>query len=143
MVGRAGDPLPPFVDHMIRHRVDRKGGLYPLAPANTMRCCNVPATEIGFPKGTALKGFLAVQNKSNAKYASLRKKSMSFPHNTGERVELTNHPKSSNNGKQTSRRVLFPFLTESLHHRVRWLDEGSSEMRNLPRKPRDQPEGDL
>lgn len=78
VIGRAGDPLPPFVNNIIRHRVDRKGALFPLEPESSLRCCNIPSEEIAFPKGAALRGFLDYQAKSDVKYASLIKKSKSL-----------------------------------------------------------------
>ncbi len=35
-IGKAGDPLPPFRDHMIRQRVTRHGEIYPLPPAQEL-----------------------------------------------------------------------------------------------------------
>lgn len=59
---------------MIRHRVDRSGKLFPLAPASELRCCNLPATEIGFPKAAAIKGWIAYKRKADMKYAAQRRK---------------------------------------------------------------------
>ncbi|RDW78355.1 hypothetical protein BP5796_06207 [Coleophoma crateriformis] len=73
-VGRAGDPLEPFVDHMIRHRVDRFGYLFPLKPPSGLRACNFPASEIGWPKAAALKGYFKYKAEQEKKFGSLLKK---------------------------------------------------------------------
>jgi hypothetical protein len=78
VVGKAGDPLPAFVNHMIRHRVDRRGRLFPLEAAEQMRCCTLPNTEIGYPKAEALKGFFAYKEKSDIKYATQKEKGNSW-----------------------------------------------------------------
>lgn len=77
-IGKAGDRLPPFVDHMIRHRVSRSGHLFPLAPASEIRACTYPAGEIGWPKGEALKGWMKYRDTiTNVKFASQRQKGKS------------------------------------------------------------------
>lgn len=78
-VGKAGDPLPPFVDHMIRHRVSRSGHVFPLAPASEIPACMFPADKIGWPKYEALKGWVNYRETvTNVKFASQRQKSKPF-----------------------------------------------------------------
>lgn len=74
-VGRAGDPIPKFTNHMIRCRVDRTGQLFPLPPASELRCCTMPRDQIGMPKEAALKGWFEYRAQYDIKWASLRKKS--------------------------------------------------------------------
>jgi hypothetical protein len=49
-VGKAGDPLPPFVDNMIRQRIDRHGIVYPLGPASLFFSLQLQPHEIGVIK---------------------------------------------------------------------------------------------
>jgi hypothetical protein len=59
---------------MIRLRVNRDGKLYPLEPASELRCCNFPNTEIGFPKGELLNGWIDYNNKLGKKFGHEKKK---------------------------------------------------------------------
>jgi len=72
--GKAGDPLPQFVDHMIRCRVDGSGRLFPLKPATEIRACNYPAEKIGLPSEVCLKAWSDHRKKADVKYASQIKK---------------------------------------------------------------------
>ncbi|KAK4128451.1 alpha/beta-hydrolase [Parathielavia appendiculata] len=55
-VGRAGDPLPPFANHMIRQRVTRHGAIHPLPPAPSLTGCCMPRDLVGVVKvGTVRK----------------------------------------------------------------------------------------
>lgn len=71
---RAGMPVPPFQDHMVRYRVDRAGKLYPLEPPSMIPALNIPADQIGLPKGDTLKGWLGYKQKLDHKFASEKKK---------------------------------------------------------------------
>lgn len=73
-VGKAGDPLPQFINHMIRCRVDLNGRLFPLKPVSELRACNYPKEMIGIPSELSLQAWLDYREKANAKYATLRKK---------------------------------------------------------------------
>jgi hypothetical protein len=59
---------------MTRHLVDINGRLFPLIPASELRGCTFPASEIGYPKEAALKGWFKFTEKANIKFASDRKK---------------------------------------------------------------------
>lgn len=74
---RAGYPLPPFKDHMQRFRVTRQGMLLPLDPPASIPCLNIPASEIGWPKGEALAGWIRYKTSVDRKFASEKKKSES------------------------------------------------------------------
>jgi hypothetical protein len=69
-VGKAGDPLPEFEDHMIRLLVDKEGKLHPMEPAEEIRACNFPKEKIGYPKEAAVKGWFQYKAKADKKYAS-------------------------------------------------------------------------
>ncbi|RDW64588.1 hypothetical protein BP6252_10239 [Coleophoma cylindrospora] len=73
-IGQIGDSLPLFNNHMIRQLVKFDGKIYPLEPASKLRACNVPATDIGFPKEAAYKSWLQFRKKSDKRYASELKK---------------------------------------------------------------------
>jgi hypothetical protein len=78
-VSRAGDPIPPFVDHMIRQHVDREGRLYSMKPAEEIRACTFSNEEIGWPKEKALKGWIEYRKEVDRKYSAEKKKGESWP----------------------------------------------------------------
>jgi hypothetical protein len=73
-VGRAGDPLPAFENHMIRQRVDRHGNTHPLAPAEEFVALNMPTVEIGVPKPGPVNKWMAAQKQWNGKFAKQKLK---------------------------------------------------------------------
>jgi hypothetical protein len=72
-VGKAGDPLPPFRDHMIRQRVDRHGDIYDLAPPSDLAALQLSPEEIGILKEGPVKKWLMRQEKWNKKFASTKR----------------------------------------------------------------------
>merc|ERR1711939_90007 len=72
-VGKAGDPLPPFKDHMIRQRVDRHGDIYNLDPASDIPALQLSPEEIGILKEGPVKKWLVRQEKWNKKFASTKR----------------------------------------------------------------------
>ncbi|CZR66091.1 related to acetyl-hydrolase [Phialocephala subalpina] len=73
-IGKAGDPLPPFRDHMIRLHVGNYGELYPIKPASDLRACNINNSLIGFPKEEALKIWFEYREKWDVKYRAEKEK---------------------------------------------------------------------
>lgn len=69
VVGKAGDPLPPFTAHMIRQRVDRHGHVYPLEPAFTLGALQVSPAEIGVVKEGPTRKWMAAQQRFNTRFA--------------------------------------------------------------------------
>lgn len=67
-IGRAGDPLPPFQSYMIRQRVDRHGGIYPLAPASQLPGCQLPPEEIGAIKPGPVRKWIAAKKEWDTRY---------------------------------------------------------------------------
>lgn len=67
-VGRAGDPLPPFQSYMIRQRVDRHGGIYPLRPASQLPGCQLPPEEIGVIKPGPVRKWIAAKKEWDTRY---------------------------------------------------------------------------
>lgn len=74
MVGKAGDPLPAFKDHMIRQRVDRHGVIYPLAPAEELPAMQMPASHIGVIKPGPVRKWLEAKKEWDRRYAREKRK---------------------------------------------------------------------
>ncbi|KAI9840447.1 MAG: hypothetical protein M1837_001603 [Sclerophora amabilis] len=68
-VGKAGEPLPPFRNHMIRERVDRHGAIYPLPPASSLPALQVPPNEIGVIKQGPVRKWIAAKKEWDLKFA--------------------------------------------------------------------------
>lgn len=73
-VGRAGDPLPSFKEHMIRHRVTRHGDLYALDPPSTLVACTMDPKDIGSIKPGPVRKWLAGQEKLVNMFGDEKKK---------------------------------------------------------------------
>ncbi|KAF7861970.1 hypothetical protein EAF04_007851 [Stromatinia cepivora] len=73
-IGKAGDPLPPFKDHMIRQRVDRHGNIFPLAPASELPACNMSPDEIGVIKPGPVKKWMATKTTWDTKFAKEKRR---------------------------------------------------------------------
>ncbi|KAI1387260.1 alpha/beta-hydrolase [Hypoxylon trugodes] len=73
-VGKAGDPLPPFKNHMIRQRVGRHGSISSLAPATDLPGCTIDRNDIGVVKETPVRRWLEVRSQWDKRYGSIRAK---------------------------------------------------------------------
>jgi len=73
-VGMAGQPLPPFRNHMIRQRVDRHGHLFPLDPPSSLPALQMPANEIGVIKPAPVQKWLEAKKHWDTKYAREKRK---------------------------------------------------------------------
>ncbi len=73
-IGKAGDSLPPFKNHMIRQRVDRHGNIFPLEPASQLPGCNLPNSEIGVIKEGPVRKWMAAKKEWDAKFASTKRR---------------------------------------------------------------------
>ena len=73
-VGRAGDPLPPFQDHMIRQRVDRHGVTYALTPESDLPCLHLDPESIGAIKPGPVSKWLKYKKATDSKFSSDKKK---------------------------------------------------------------------
>lgn len=69
-VGAAGDPLPPFQNHMIRQRVDRHGRIYPLAETHDIPALQMSPDAVGVIKPGPVRKFLEAKRQWDTKYAS-------------------------------------------------------------------------
>lgn len=74
VVGKAGDPLPAFKNHMIRQRVDRHGVVYHLEPASELPACQMHPSEIGVIKEAPVKKWMAAKREWDTKFASAKRK---------------------------------------------------------------------
>jgi acetyl esterase/lipase len=74
LVGKAGDPLPAFKEHMIRQLVDRNGVIKPLAPAAELPAMQMPASEIGVIKPGPVRKWLEAKTEWDRKYAREKRK---------------------------------------------------------------------
>ncbi|KAL8824686.1 MAG: hypothetical protein Q9191_004885, partial [Dirinaria sp. TL-2023a] len=68
-VGKAGAPLPPFRNHMIRQRVDRHGNIFPLDHPSNIAALNISPNEIGVIKPGPVKKWLAAKQEWDSKFA--------------------------------------------------------------------------
>ena len=73
-IGRAGQPLPPFKDHMIRQRIDRHGHIYPLDASSSLQALQVPSNEIGVIKPGPVQKWLDAKKQWDKKYAREKRK---------------------------------------------------------------------
>lgn len=73
-VGKAGDPLPKFTNHMIRQHVTRHGVITPLVPEEQLPGCTMDIRLVGELKATTAKKWLAKKNLWDHKFASAKKK---------------------------------------------------------------------
>ncbi|KAI1772297.1 alpha/beta-hydrolase [Hypoxylon cercidicola] len=73
-VGKAGDPLPPFKNHMIRQQVNRHGVISPLPPASELPSCTIDRNDIGVVKETPVRRWLETRSQWDKRYGSIRAK---------------------------------------------------------------------
>jgi acetyl esterase/lipase len=73
-VGKAGDELPPFKDHMIRQRVNRHGVIYPLARVADIASLQLDPNSVGAIKTGPVRKWLAKRVENDQKFASDLKK---------------------------------------------------------------------
>lgn len=73
-IGKAGDALPPFKDHMIRQRVDRHGKIFPLDPPTSMPALQMSANEVGVIKPGPVEKWLNTKKQWDQKYAREKRK---------------------------------------------------------------------
>lgn len=73
-VGRAGDELPPFQDHMIRQQVSRHGIITPLAPEAALAACNMDPNDVGVVKEGPVRKWLATRTQWDNRFGSARAK---------------------------------------------------------------------
>ncbi|GAP86797.1 putative lipase esterase family protein [Rosellinia necatrix] len=73
-VGKAGDPLPPFKNHMIRQRVDRHGAIRPLEQASELPACTLDPNDIGTIKEGPVRKWLETRRQWDNRFGTVRAK---------------------------------------------------------------------
>ena len=73
-VGRAGDALPPFKNHMIRQRVTRYGLISALDPPSSLPALQLTPDEIGVIKPGPVRKWLAAKKEWDTKFAKEKRK---------------------------------------------------------------------
>ncbi|KAJ5223874.1 Alpha/beta hydrolase fold-3 [Penicillium chermesinum] len=68
-VGKAGDPLPAFHEHMIRERVDKRGRVYPLDPPSSYPVLQFPREKIGSVNPELIRKWLVAKNEWDQRFA--------------------------------------------------------------------------
>ncbi|EGE03697.1 lipase/esterase family protein [Trichophyton equinum CBS 127.97] len=67
-IGKAGDPIPPFQNHMIRQLIDSEGHLLPLPDEHDLPALQVPRNHIGVPKPIPVRRWLAAKEEWDSKF---------------------------------------------------------------------------
>ncbi|OAL61844.1 hypothetical protein A7C99_6414 [Trichophyton rubrum] len=67
-IGRAGDPIPLFQNHMIRQLIDSEGHLLPLPDEHDLPALQVPRNHIGVPKPIPVRRWLAAKEEWDSKF---------------------------------------------------------------------------
>ncbi|PKS11404.1 hypothetical protein jhhlp_003167 [Lomentospora prolificans] len=73
-VGKAGDPLPLFEDHMIRQRVTRHGTVLPLEPELELAGCILKPCDVGVVKEGPVRKWLAARDRWDSRYSRAKSK---------------------------------------------------------------------
>lgn len=73
-VGKAGEEIPPFKNHMVRQHVSRHGIIRPLDPASDLVACNMDPNEIGVFKEVPVRKWLEQRRQMDNRYGSARVK---------------------------------------------------------------------
>jgi acetyl esterase/lipase len=69
-VGRAGDPLPPFHNNMIRQRVGHHGIIYDLGPESDLPVLNIPPSEVGIIKPEPVRRWMEGKKIKDKRFVS-------------------------------------------------------------------------
>ncbi|KAK2014213.1 alpha/beta-hydrolase [Colletotrichum eremochloae] len=73
-VGKAGMPLPPFKNHMIRQRITTNGVIHDLVPESELPGCIMKREEIGVVKATPVRRWLDTKARFDKKFSSAKAK---------------------------------------------------------------------
>lgn len=130
IVGRAGDPLPIFQNHMIRQRIDRYGNIYDLAPASELPATRMTPNEVGIIKPGPVKKWLHAKQQWDARYAGIKKKvQQQRLRDRAAALRLMSHPEedpppSALAGRRTTKDEIQPKLKTG-HLLAMWSGWGS------------------
>lgn len=73
-VGKAGDSLPPFINHMVRQRVTRHGVTHPLAKSEELQGCCLKPEDVGVIKSGQVQKWLTAKRQWDTRYATTKAK---------------------------------------------------------------------
>ncbi|KAL8676216.1 MAG: hypothetical protein Q9186_007249 [Xanthomendoza sp. 1 TL-2023] len=73
-VGKAGEPLPAFRNHMIRQRVDRHGKIFPLGSPSSLPALQMSRNGIGVVKPGPVRKWMAAKKEWDTKFAKEKRK---------------------------------------------------------------------
>lgn len=74
VVGKAGDQIPPFHNHMVRQRVTRRGDIYPLEAASQLPACNMAPEAVGVIKEGPVRKWMEVQKEWARRYGKIKRR---------------------------------------------------------------------
>lgn len=74
VVGKAGDELPAFQNHMIRQQISRHGTVTPLVPEQQLIACNMKPEDIGVIKEGPVRKWLVTRNQWDTRFGTTRSK---------------------------------------------------------------------
>ncbi|KJK93984.1 hypothetical protein H633G_02151 [Metarhizium anisopliae BRIP 53284] len=73
-VGKAGDPLPHFTNHMVRQRITRHGAILPLAAESELPGCRMNSSNIGVAMEGAVRRWQETRGQWDSRYTSSKMK---------------------------------------------------------------------
>ncbi|KAJ9613931.1 hypothetical protein H2200_002067 [Cladophialophora chaetospira] len=73
-IGRSGDPIPLFENHMIRQRIDRHGRIYPLAEPHDLPALQMDPDDVGVIKPGPVRKWLEAKSMWDTRYATARRR---------------------------------------------------------------------
>ena len=73
-IGKVGDPLPSFQDHMIRHRLDKHGMIFNMPPEAEIPALSLDPEAIGRIKPGPVKRWMTAKTASDLRFANDVKK---------------------------------------------------------------------
>ncbi|CAO1597052.1 hypothetical protein XANCAGTX0491_000881 [Xanthoria calcicola] len=73
-IGKAGEPLPAFKNHMIRQRIDRHGRIFLLGPPSALPALQVSPNEIGVIKPGPVRKWMEAKQKRDSKFAKEKRR---------------------------------------------------------------------
>ncbi|KAL8728093.1 MAG: hypothetical protein Q9166_005618 [cf. Caloplaca sp. 2 TL-2023] len=73
-IGKAGEPLPAFKNHMIRQRVDRHGNIFQLGPPSSLPALQMSTNEIGVIKPGPVRKWMEAKKERDNKFAKEKRK---------------------------------------------------------------------
>ena len=73
-IGKAGDPIPIFKNHMIRQRVNRHGAVFELAPAHELPATSLDRDQVGLVKQGPVLAWMEKKRDWDQRFAKNKRK---------------------------------------------------------------------